>query len=85
EVDRRSAVDAVYTDFSKAFDRVNHRILLQKLSDNGIAEPLLSWCSSYLSTRQSMVVASGFFLTLSRHPLACHRDPISVLYFLIYL
>lgn len=68
EVDRRSAVDAVYTDFSKAFDRVNHRIILQKLFDNGAAEPLLSWRSSYLSARQPMVVASGFFSDPSSTP-----------------
>lgn len=68
ELDCRSSVDAIYTDFSKAFDRVNHELLLLKLSTFGIAEPLLSWCKSYLSNRESCVVANGY----SSHPFSAH-------------
>jgi hypothetical protein len=32
--------DAVHTDFSKAFDRINHLILLAKLSSYGIVSKL---------------------------------------------
>jgi hypothetical protein len=34
--------DAVYTDFSKAFDRINHLILLAKLRSYGIVSELNS-------------------------------------------
>jgi hypothetical protein len=43
--------DAVYTDFSKAFDRINHLILLAKLRSYGIVSELNSWFSSYLKGR----------------------------------
>lgn len=44
-------VDAIYTDFRKAFDSVDHGILMLKLKKLGISDPLLSWFSSYLSNR----------------------------------
>jgi hypothetical protein len=43
--------DAVYTDFSKAFDRINHFILLAKLRSYGIVSELNSWFLSYLGGR----------------------------------
>lgn len=49
-------VDAIYTDFSKAFDRVNNTILLYKLSRLGFPTLLLRWLSSYLRNRTQKVV-----------------------------
>jgi hypothetical protein len=43
--------DAVYTVFSKAFDRINHLIPLAKLRSYGIVSKLNSWFSSYLGSR----------------------------------
>ena len=53
-------VHAVYTDFTKAFDRVNHKILIQKLGVMGIHGSLLMWLRSYLSGRTQMVRVQGF-------------------------
>jgi len=47
--------DVIYTDFSKAFDSVNHRILIYKLSLLGFPPNLLEWILSYLSNRTQMV------------------------------
>lgn len=54
-----SQVDAVYLDFSKAFDKVSHTILISKLESYGILDPLLSWIKSYLSGRTSIVRFGG--------------------------
>ena len=35
-------IDSIYTDFKKAFDRVNHLILINKLKNFGIHGPLLN-------------------------------------------
>lgn len=59
DVDSRSSVDVIYADFSKAFDLVNHSILLKKLATFGIGNNLLKWCGSYLSNRSASVVING--------------------------
>jgi len=52
--DGSSAV-AVFCDFSKAFDCVNHKILLSKLSMYGFRGTSLDWFSAYLSGRVQQV------------------------------
>lgn len=49
--DSKHYVDIIYTDFSKAFDKVNFNILLQKISNYGITGSLLKWFRSYLTDR----------------------------------
>ena len=35
--------DVVYLDFAKAFDKVDHGILMRKLCSMGVGDPLLAW------------------------------------------
>ena len=44
----------LFLDLSKAFDTLEHRVLLKKLEIYGICEPLLDWYSSYLTQRKLM-------------------------------
>lgn len=59
-MDSRVQVDAVYTDFKKAFDKVDHEILLSKIAFNGIRGNLLRWFSSYVTNRTQKVVIGGY-------------------------
>ena len=53
----------VLIDLSKAFDAVNHNILLNKLSLYGIKNNSLKWFSSYLSDSKQYVQTSVFKTT----------------------
>lgn len=53
-------VDAIYTDYSKAFDRIDHTILLAKLYAAGIRGDLYRWFKSYVADRCQTVVLNGF-------------------------
>ena len=46
----------VYLDLKKAFDSINHSILLKQLSAAGVAKDTLSWFKSYLSNRTQCTV-----------------------------
>ena len=48
-----------YLDFSKAFDSVNHKLILHKLQSFGINGNLLSWFKSYLTNIIQRVVLEG--------------------------
>ena len=55
-LDRGVQVDVIHTDFSKAFDQVDHSILLNKLKYYGIDRSIFSLMKSYLTDRTQAVI-----------------------------
>ena len=53
-------VDVIYLDFSKAFDKVDHQIILEKLRLMGVKGKLLLWIKSFLLNRTQRVMVNGF-------------------------
>ncbi|XP_055632585.1 uncharacterized protein LOC129773060 [Toxorhynchites rutilus septentrionalis] len=51
----KAQVDVIYTDLKAAFDRIDHNILLAKLSRLGSSAKLVSWMRSYLTERKLRV------------------------------
>ena len=58
-IDDGHSVDVVYLDFSKAFDKVPHARLVEKLAACGIGGKLLEWVKAWLSGRKQRVVLNG--------------------------
>ncbi|KAK4814215.1 hypothetical protein QYF61_012554 [Mycteria americana] len=60
-VDEGKAVDVVYLHFSKAFDRVSHSILLEKLAAHGLDGCTLRWVKNWLDGWAQRVVVNGVY------------------------
>lgn len=58
-LDKGHQVDVIYTDFEKAFDKVSHVCLLNKLHSYGVNENLIKWISAFLCYRTQCVKING--------------------------
>jgi hypothetical protein len=68
-------VDSIYTDFSKAFDKVRHRLLLGKMSTD--VEPShCQWLGSYFSVRIQRVRMDDSYV-----PQCSHLGPLCFIWY----
>ena len=58
-IERGKFTRNIFIALKKAFDTVDHAILIQKLSKYGIQGLELQWFKSYLSTRQQFTKVNG--------------------------
>ena len=85
-LDKKMYSCGVFVDLEKAFDTVNHDILLAKLEHIGIRGVAKKWFESYLSERFQSVTIGG--VSSSRLPITCGVPQGSILgplLFLIYI
>ena len=60
-IDKGKLTGALYMDFRKAFDTVNHACLISKLPYYGIHDNELKWLSDYLFNRRQTVYVDGTY------------------------
>ena len=79
-------VDTIYLDYAKAFDKVDHQILLRKLKKYGVDGCALKWIEQFLLNRLQTVVVEGqkssFQLVISGVPQGTVLGPIL---FILYI
>ncbi len=73
--DGRMGVHALYLDFRKAFDMVDHGILLRKLAEFYINKNLWLWIQSFLDGRSQQVKLNSFLSTVSPCPAGVPQAP----------
>merc|ERR1711867_265956 len=58
-MDRGNTVDVIYLDFSKAFDKVPHSRLIEKVKSLGVNMQTVRWIKHWLQDRKQKVVING--------------------------
>ena len=70
----------IYTDFSKAFNRIHHGLLLRKLTNIGLPNDFMKWLTSYLTDRvQNVKLESSISKDITVYsgvPQGSHLGPI---------
>ena len=73
----------IFIDLSKAFDTVNHQILISKLKNYGVKRKNLSWFESYLKNRKQYLNYNNDVTNLAQ--IICGVSQESVLGLLLFL
>ena len=58
-LDKNIQTDVVVLDFAKAFDKVNHSLLIHKLNSYGVTGKTNTWIKNFLEDRHQAVVVDG--------------------------
>ncbi len=53
--DRKTFVRVLLVDYTKAFDLINHDILINKLTNSGVAPHIVRWMAAFLLNRTQRV------------------------------
>ena len=59
DIDKGKLTGLAFLDLSKAFDTLDHDLLLMKLADFGLSKSSVNWFNAYLTNRTQSVIING--------------------------
>ena len=85
-INNKEVILAAFIDLKKAFDTVNHNILLEKLNNMGIRNQTVLWIKSYLGNRMQRTISNNVFSNLDVVQCGVPQGSIlGPLFFLVYV
>lgn len=85
-LDSKKNAAGLFVDITKAFDMVNHDLLLEKISNAGFRGFMLDWFRSYLCNRSQKVVINGIMSKINYLNLGVPQGSVlGPILFLIYI
>jgi hypothetical protein len=85
-LDNSEFVVGVLLDISKAFDSLNHKILLEKLHNYGFRGRILNWLKSYLNNRYQYIEVNNKWSAFKKLTLGVPQGSVlEPLLFLLYI
>ena len=73
-IDKGDIVGTLFLDFRKAFDLVDHKILMDKLSLYHFSPSALRWFDSYLDGRHQAILSKTVWQNLQIYGMVCLKD-----------
>ena len=85
-LDKNQVSGMVLVDYCKAFDMVDHKLLLEKLKVYGVKNNSIDWFKSYLVNRHQFVSISGKTsgMALMKHGVP-HDSILGLLLFIVFI
>ena len=85
-IDNGELIGIVMLDLQKAFDTVNHEILIKKLHDYNLSINIINWFVSYLKDRSQITVINGMRSTEQKYTCGIPQGSIlGPLLFIMYI
>lgn len=84
-LDKKHCCLSLSKDLSKAFDTVDHNILIKRLTDIVFSELAVGWVANYLTYRTQAIELEGANLKVLQVLKRYHKGQFWVLYYLLYM